>query len=327
MSGNREWFHGKKFGLFGHYLAAPSGNTMDRDIGIEEWNRRVDSFDVTMLAKQVKEVGADYFGITIGQNSGYYCSPNAVYDELVGIVPGKCAKRDLVRDLALALAEYGIDLIAYLPSGAPDCDKIAMEKLEWQWGREGVSGEFTGALREDRLVSFQLKWQSIIREWSLRWGDLVKGWWIDGCYFSEKMYLFEDEPNFHSFAAALRAGNPDAVLAFNTGLEEPFALVTDESDYTAGEVGFMLPLAIRGTDRKPEIEERLGGKIPHVLSHLGDSWGGGVPRMPASLAAGYIQYFNDRGGIVTWDLPLTYNGTISDSWMEYLSKFPVLLDK
>ncbi|ODR36285.1 hypothetical protein [Eisenbergiella tayi] len=327
MGGNSEWFHGKKFGLFGHYLAAPSGDTLAHDIGVEEWNRRVDSFDVAALAKQVKETGAGYYGITIGQNSGYYCSPNSVYDEIVGIMPSKCSKRDLVKDLSQALAEYNIDLIAYLTSGAPDCDKIAMEKLEWQWGREGAAGEFNGALREERLVSFQLKWQRIIREWSLRWGDMVKGWWIDGCYFSEKMYLFEDEPNFHSFAAALRAGNPDAVLAFNTGLEEPFALVTDESDYTAGEVGFMLPLAVNGTDQKTEIRKRLGGKIPHVLSHLGESWGGGIPRMPAILAAGYIQYLNDRGGTISWDIPLAYDGTITEPWQKYLKEMGAVLKK
>lgn len=308
MGGNNKWFEGKKCGFFAHYLAAPAGNTMDEDIGVREWNKRVNSFDVETLARQLKEAGADYMGITIGQNSGYYCSPNPVYDELVGISPSKCSERDLVADLAKALSVYEIDLLAYLPSGAPDCDKIAMERLEWKCGDEGAK----------RLSSFQLKWQSVIREWSKRWGSDVKGWWIDGCYFSDTMYLCEEEPNFKSFAAALRSGNQDAVLTFNTGLNNPFAIETEESDYTAGEVGEKLPLSIAAA-------EQLQGKTLHVLSHLGDTWGAGNPRMPAQLAAGYTRFINEKGGVVSWDIPLSYEGTLSEPWMAYLSEIRQLL--
>ena len=51
-----------------------------------------------------------------------------------------------------------------------------------------------------RLAEFQRKWEAVIREWSLRWGKSVSGWWIDGCYFADQMYRFDDEPNFASFA-------------------------------------------------------------------------------------------------------------------------------
>ena len=327
MSGDKRWFEGKRYGLFAHYLAAPAGNSMEEDIGVQEWNKRVNSFDTVKLAEQVNEAGADYLGITIGQNSGYYCSPNKTYDTLVGNTPGKCSTRDLVMELSQALAVYGIDLMVYLPSGAPDCDKNAVEKLEWQWGCEAQSGVFTDKMREERLAAFQLKWQKIITEWSIRWGKAVKAWWIDGCYFSEKMYLFDDEPNFHSFAAALRAGNPDAVLAFNTGLDTPFALESEESDYTAGEVGNLLPLAVCGRSRKEAIKEQLHGKKLHVLSYLGDTWGKGVPRMPSELAAGFTRYINERDGIVTWDIPLAYNGTVTESFMEYLKEIRAVLER
>lgn len=320
MNGKETWLADKKMGLFGHYLAAPAGNGLDIDRGVDDWNRRVDAFDTEKLAEQLKEVGVDYFGITIGQNSGYYCSPNKVYDELVEISPSKCSRRDLIQDLAEALEKRGIDLIVYLPSGAPDGDERAMEKLEWRWGYEGEIGDYSKPKREDRQVSFQKKWQRIIREWSERWGDQIKGWWIDGCYYSDKMYLFEDEPNFHSFAAALRAGNENAVLAFNTGLDDPFVLETEEADYTAGEVANLFPLGVRNADTKEKIQEKLQGKKWHILSYLGESWGQGSPRMPAFLAAGYTQYVNERGGMISWDLPLSYDGTISEEWMAYLKK-------
>ena len=55
MSGDKRWFEGKRYGLFAHYLAAPAGNSMEEDIGVQEWNKRVNSFDTVKLAEQVNE--------------------------------------------------------------------------------------------------------------------------------------------------------------------------------------------------------------------------------------------------------------------------------
>ena len=219
----QEMFQGKRWGLFNHFLCVPAGDGTGEPCSPEEWNARVDAFDVELLAAQLREVGADYFCITIGQNSGHYCSPNPVYDQLVGISPSKCSRRDLIADLAAALEPQGIDLWVYLPSGAPCADAQAVERLEW------VDGQ------GQRLASFQRKWEAVIREWSLRWEERAKGWWIDGCYYPDAMYNFPDEPNFKSFAASIRAGNPQAVVAFNRGLEDPFLPQCPWEDYTAGE--------------------------------------------------------------------------------------------
>ena len=58
---------------------------------VAKWMEMIDHFDVEGLAEQLKSVGAGYYLITIGQNSGYYLSPNATYDRLVGIEPSKCS--------------------------------------------------------------------------------------------------------------------------------------------------------------------------------------------------------------------------------------------
>jgi hypothetical protein len=42
----------------------------------EEWSQQIEEFDVEGLAKQLKEVRADYFVITPGQGSGHYLAPN-----------------------------------------------------------------------------------------------------------------------------------------------------------------------------------------------------------------------------------------------------------
>src|SRR5204863_4242045 len=112
------------------------------------------------MAQQLQAVGAGYYHISIGQNSGYYLSPNATYDRLTRISPSKLSRRDLVADLATALGRRGIKLMVYLPSGAPAGDRAAREALKWQNG----PGPFPN--RE-----FQRNWEAIIREWSERWGN------------------------------------------------------------------------------------------------------------------------------------------------------------
>ena len=47
-----------------------------------------------------------------------------------------------------------------------------------------------------------------------RWGKKVAGWWFDGCYFPDSMYRSADPPNFPSFAAAARSGNPDSCVTW-----------------------------------------------------------------------------------------------------------------
>ncbi len=119
------WMKEARLGIMTHYLADWQAKTANIKMDIVEWNKLVDNFDVEGLADQVKSTGAGYMIFTIGQNSGYYVSPNATYDSLTGISPGKCSKRDLIADLATALKKRHIRLIVYLPSGAPVGDEEA----------------------------------------------------------------------------------------------------------------------------------------------------------------------------------------------------------
>jgi len=228
-----DWFKDAGWGIFAHYVVHADSRTAS-----DEWNRMVDGFNVDGLAKQLELLGAKYYCITIGQNSGHYCSPNATYDSFVGIKPSRCSRRDLIRDLYTVLNPKGIKLLVYLPSGAPDRDKLAVEKLGWKSGYKEDGKERTG----ERLAEFQLRWEAVIREWSLRWGKGVAGWWIDGCYFADEMYRYPEPPNFQSFAAALKAGNPDSIVAFNPGVRTPVISHTEFEDYTAGEISNRLPV-------------------------------------------------------------------------------------
>ncbi len=283
-----QWFYEAKWGVFMHFLAAPASSSGGAETDADAWNRRVDAFDVAGAARQLQEVGARYFVITLGQNSGHYCTPNATYDELVGIRPSKCSRRDLVAELYEELAPRGIRLLTYLPTGAPEFEPQAVARLEWAKG--------------GRLASFQRKWEAIIREWALRWGPKVSGWWLDGGYFADDMYRHAEEPNFRSFAAALRAGNPDCLVAWNPGVKYPPYTVDVEEDYTAGEINEPQEVDSPGRwDQQAQF---------HILTFLGKYWGQGPIRFSPAQAAAHTRAITDYGGVVTWDVPLTERGLI-----------------
>jgi len=319
MAGQKtNWFHQAKWGVLTHYLGAPPSSAGGAELTAEKWNAQINAFDVAGLTKQLASTGAKYFVITLGQNSGHYCSPNATYDRIVGIRPSKCSRRDLIKDLYEALEPRGIRLMLYLPSGAPAADPVAVKKLKWAWGRAD-GWPRGGPLTHDRLVDFQRNWEAVIREWSLRWGKHVHGWWIDGCYFADDMYRFDDAPNFASLAAALRAGNPDSIIAFNPGIKLPVICHTKHEDYTAGEVGLeQLPRAIATCPGR--WLERDGRKAQyHVLTFLGTTWcGGKKPRLPDKKIIEYTRQLTRKGAVVTYDVPIGKNGLIPQPFVDQL---------
>jgi alpha-L-fucosidase len=303
-----DWFQAAKWGVFTHYMA----DTVLKDATVETWNQAVNSVDVQALANQLGAVGAGYYVITLGQNSGFYCSPNAAYDRYVGIAPSKCAKRDLVADLYEALHPKGIRLMVYLPAGAPDRDAVAMQALEWRPGKHPHwdKSKVAPGAEDPRLESFQRKWEAVIREWSTRWGRKVAGWWFDGCYYPDAMYCFPNPPNFESFAAAARAGNPDGIVAFNPGVVVPIITMTPFEDYTAGETNEPDKVACPG--------RWVGTAQFHMLSYLGPRWCAAPPRFTADEVVAITRRIVGKGGVVTWDTPDAVNGTIAEPFMAQL---------
>ena len=302
-----DWFRDARWGVFTHYLCA-------NDLSADDWNRQVDQFDVDALAAQLAATGMSYYFITIGQNSGHFCAPNAAYDDIVGIHPSKCSRRDLIADLYDALTPRGIKLLVYLPAGAPAADPIAVERLEWEWGFEGRWPDSWNTARTGkRLASFQTKWEAIVSEWSLRWGEKIHGWWIDGCYFADEMYRHPDgdAPNFASFTAALKAGNHASLVAYNPGVLVPVISHSECEDFTAGEI----------SDAFPVCPGRwVNGAQYHILSYLGEWWGGGAPRFTDGFVRGYTEYVNSKGGVVTWDVPIDKTGVIPQAYIEQLKQ-------
>ena len=293
-----------KYGIFFHYLAfdyecAAIYSKKDQQISSSSWKQLIEDFDVQTLARQIAMCGFQYAFLTIGQNSGYYLTPNQAYEQLVPRGDdSRLARRDLIADLSSALAEYNIKLLTYLPSGSPGKDSFACEKLG------------SGA-------QFRHNWETVIREWSLRWGDSVAGWWFDGVYQPEEYN--HEPPNFHTLAEAARAGNPHALISLNHGVHYPSVALSDEEDYAAGETNDPW-LAIHSHCHDPK-------RRPHMLTYAGQFWGIGPFRFSAREMAAITRKFNTFEGPVTWDVPIERSGTLSRETIEILKEFNQIMNE
>jgi alpha-L-fucosidase len=267
-SGVTDWFRDARYGIFMHFLPGdPKGLAL------------VDSFDVEALARQLEAAGAKYFVITLGQNSGYFISPNAAYEKATGYAPGeRCSRRDLPLDLHRALSSRGIRLMLYLPAQTPNGDRRAQKAF----------GLPEGAKDQPIDIAFARKWAEVIREWSDRYGDKVSGWWFDGCY--EWVRFFEEIARIYK--DAVRHGNPRAIVAFNPGVK--VIRWTQAEDYTAGELNdpFEAIPASRWLD----------GTQWHALTFLGSAWSRRDVRHPTERWAAWVKAVAAREGVVTLDM-------------------------
>ena len=83
---NTQWLRDAGWGVMCHYLAGLPGGGEDAYADTaDEWNAQVDAFRLGEFADQIASTGAGYLLFTVGQNSGHYCAPNPVYDELTGL--------------------------------------------------------------------------------------------------------------------------------------------------------------------------------------------------------------------------------------------------
>jgi len=312
-----KWFADCGWGVFCHYLAAPASCGDEPDLTADEWNRQIDDFDVAGLAQQLKSVHTRYFFITIGQGSGYYCAPNETYDRIAGVNPSKCSQRDLVSDLYDDLQPLGIELLVYAPADGSWADPEARAGLKQirHWSDPNPHPYNTDEFwSEYRLPEFQSNWEEICRDWAMRWGNKVRGWWIDGAYAAHIRYPENEEPNFKSYAEALRAGNPDALIAFNPGVLVPVIHYTDHEDFTAGEISDALPEC-----PGQFVTADSGHKdLYHILSYLGSFWGRGEPRFPDEMVSGYTRHITSKGGVITWDVPISKSGLIPEEHINQL---------
>jgi hypothetical protein len=270
---NTDWFSQAKYGVFMHFLPAS-------DAGLKQ----VEQFDVQALAGQLEEMGAGYLVLTLGQNSGYFNSPNAAYEKRTGYAPGeRCAARDLPLDLYPALHAKGIRLMLYLPCQTPNADARAQKAF----------GLPQGAQDQPIDLAFAEQWSQVIQEWADRYGEKVSGWWFDGGY----EHIHFNEAIAARYAAAVKHGNPKAIVTFNPGVK--VVRWTKAEDYTAGELNEPLQVIPAG--------RWLEGSQWHALTYLGDNWGRRNTRLTDEQWVAWARKVTAKQGVLTLDMGPNYD--------------------
>ena len=277
-------------GAFAHYL-----------VGKDQFGR-IGEFDVQGLAKQIADMKPDWFCLTLGQNSGYMCSPNETYERICGYAPGShCSKRDIPAELIAALKPTGIKVMLYLPCQTPNRDLHAVKSFGFPEKNEN----------RDRTINAEAarRWAQVIEEWSRRYGKDVVGWWFDGGYHRIR---FSDEIA-EIYAAAVKRGNPDAVVAFNEGVRSPVRRWTFAGDYLAGEIDEPLKETCSGR----WVDDRQW----HLLTFAGSRWGRTDCRYEDKQWIDWMTPILKNGGAVTIDLAINRpTGRLNDAQAAQLTR-------
>ncbi len=286
----------RRWGVFNHFLYAAPGPCVPDGCDVTDWNKRVDLFDVDRLAKDLHEVGAGYYVITLMQGRKFMCAPNAAFNGIAGTRPGEaCSKRDLILDLSDALSEYDIDLYLYYTGDGPYKDEEIGEKFGFLNPRRNVG------------MSFIRKWAAVLEEYAVRYGEKVKGWWIDGCYD----HFGYDQTLLTPYYEAVRKGNPSALVTMNNGVIKTGMHLYrwfEKEDFTSGEFNDFT--VIPGT-------VNVSPSIPHILAPLGiapdgnpyGSWDKSGCKRDGVYMRNYVRQVNAAGGVVSIDIQIRYDST------------------
>jgi hypothetical protein len=293
MNASTDWFQKAGYGVFVHYLAGLQNNREQiHSLGREtSWAECVREFDTERFAETMAEVGAGYVIFTVMQVRREMIAPNETYDRITGYQPGEaCATRDLIGDLYQSLSHRNIPLMLYFTGDGPRADPKAAPAFGWQ---TPVTPEFVG------------KWTDVAREYSERYGEKVVGWWVDGCY----PWIGYDDEKLALFAGALKAGNPNSIVAFNRGVDPRVMSYTPHEDYTCGEQNRFFDMP---------VSRWLDGEQWHLLSHMGTGWGHPGSQYTKRELGEYVFDVNQRGGVVSIDVLLFRDGSLDRSQVEML---------
>lgn len=291
-----DWMYERKWGVFLHYLeGAMNHPEKPRSMGRHtSWDECIEDFDCDLFAYQLHEAGAGWLILTLMQQTKYLLAPNETFNQLTGYQNGEaCPKVDFVERMYQALAKYDIALLLYFTGDGPIRDERASKIFPLVIGEHMV---------EERKP-FVENWAAVAREYSMRYGDKIKGWWQDGCWigYTEKELAY--------FADAFRAGNPDAVVAQNVyGCLDHYGCQVREvrkcamnNEFTAGEL-----IDFGALPYGPFVNQSRW----HILSFLGeapenskpDGWGKPGCKYTPGWMFDYVDQIHRIGGIITIDI-------------------------
>jgi len=134
---NTDWLAKCRYGIGVHWTA----QTVPRKGKPLPFQKAVDAFGVEKLVERLAYAGADYLLFTSTHALQMLAAPHPVIDK---ILPGRTCKRDLIAELADALAAKGISLLVYYNHSCNSKQDAAWEQAvgyhAWRAGPGCITG-------------------------------------------------------------------------------------------------------------------------------------------------------------------------------------------
>jgi alpha-L-fucosidase len=186
----------------------------------------VDAFDVSRLVDSLVAAGAEYLLFTSTHALQMLPAPHPVIDK---ILPGRTCQRDLIAELADALAAKGMSLLVYYNHSCNSKDDPPWEQAVGYHDRD--------------KQKFAANLLGIVGHLSERYQDKIKAWWFDSPYSLDTRgphnSVTTDMAGFQfpwqRFTVAAKLGYASRLVTYNAGINETF-LYTTHQDYWAGEL-------------------------------------------------------------------------------------------
>lgn len=296
----------KKWGVFHHYLFNIQNNPVfsnNQNAGQTDWQTCTGELNVQRIAKTLHEIGAGYYFITVMQGRKYMIAENAVYRSIIGDENAdEClSRRDLIEELYQELSKYDIDLYLYFTGDGPYKDEEIGSLFGFTEPRQNIS------------MDFVQKWSGVLRDYSVRYGNKIKGWWLDGMYQQQFGYSQELlEPYYR----AVKEGNPEGIVAFNDGVKPYLYKHYAQEEFTSGE---QVDLSVIPDGRfQNEAQTHILLPIGAEDRNIGATWAGGGLQCKKEELYAYAEKVISAGGVVTFDCKLNRDGSFDEEQVEAL---------
>ncbi len=219
---NTDWLARCRYGIGVHWTA----QTAARHGSPLPFQKAVEAFDVKRFAEQLMDAGADYLLFTSAHALQMLPAPHPVIERLL---PGRTCQRDLLGELAEALAARGLSLLVYYNHSCNGKDDPAWRKAV------GYDGRNKNVLAENLI--------DIVAWMGERYQDKIRAWWFDSPYSLDPRgphsSVTTDMSGFQfpweRFTAAAKRGHPGRLVTYNAGIAQTF-LYTTHQDYWSGEL-------------------------------------------------------------------------------------------
>ena len=259
------------------------------------------------FVNMIKSTGAHYVIWSATWWEYKISAPISAVDDIVGN-GNRTSSRDLIGDVASALADEGIDFHLYYHTGQDS--HLGYGSTDW-WQAQEWPGSFSGTGLDNRDVFFD-NWRDVITEMGNRYGTLLKGWFFDD---GRMYYPAELEEN----AIAARAGNPSRLISYNNA---GASKISEFADVAFGEPS---PSSSREPCHDDDIDIGGDGTVVrgpekglsgHCMYKLDDGWGVFAPdnttstNFSVSQAYSTVQSNFERGAPTSFDIMMWEDGTV-----------------